>query len=260
MKTAIALLLAVVTVTLAQVSGRSGAGIHRHLMVGSVDIPHNHPTTPIMFENFEGSPYTLAGWDENLGSGGGTANADNTTNVLSGSQSLALVGVDDEPTYITNSISVSGTVYGYFQFKPLKFPSENVGGYRGVMSLRTAGGSTIFGISMYYLGVFHIFHGIQDGEGDLLDLDQTYHVWFSWTPDNGMGNSVGTLQYSTTKVRPTEGTGTITITSTVEMQDPELIMVGYNNGADEAIGTFGGSVSWIYDYLILDDEQIQNYP
>lgn len=241
-------------------SGARVSGFRNIAMAVLPIIPHNHPATPLLFENFEGSGYATAGWAEHLAGTGNSINEDNTTNVLSGSQSLALVGIADDPSFATNSFTASSTVYGYFQFQCLKYPNEIEDRFRQLLALQTASGTAVFRIRQADAGGLYIETG---GTSDValigaLTLGQTYHIWWSWTKDNG-SNSAATLSVSTDKNKPTSGDGFVSITGTQIATDASVIMLGYPNNSEEG-ANFYGSPSWIYDYLLLDDAEILSYP
>lgn len=224
--------------------------------------PHNHPASPLLFENFEGSGYALAGWSEYLDGTGVVLNEDNTTNVLSGSQSFAIapVGIPDGPHFSTNSFTASSAVYGYFQFKCLKYPNETEDRFRQIIALHTASGTAVFRIKQADTGSIYVETG---GTADValmgaLTIGQTYHIWWSWNKDNG-SNSAATIGISTDKNKPTSGDGFVSITGTQIATDASVIMLGYSNDTEEG-ASFYGSPSWIYDYVLLDDESIQSYP
>lgn len=253
------------TIVTNNASGSRVSGFRNLAMAVLPVTPHNHPASPLLFENFEGAGYSTAGWNEYIAGTGNSINEDNTTNVLSGSQSLAIVGISDDPSCITNSFSASSEVFGYFEFQCLKYPSEDGDAYRQVMRLETEDGTTLFHLLMFNTGTLYIQTGAAS-DGALagpLSLGQTYHVWWSWNKNNG-SNSEATIAYSTTKVKPTSGDTFVSITGSTIAEDATRIMVGYDNTSSELDltlgGLFNGAPSWIYDYLILDDVEIPSYP
>lgn len=263
----IAVLLLVLTVR-AQVSVTSIVGVGK---IGSgrygigAGAVHNHPESPLIFENFEGTGYLMAGWEEYLAGTGNSVDPDNATNVLSGSQSLAIVGISDDPSYITNSFTSASEVWGYMEFKVLKYPNEDGDAYRQMVRLEKEDGTTLFHLLMFNTGALYVQTG---GASDTLlagalSLNTTYYIWWYWNKSNG-SNSVATLAISTTKEKPTSGDNFVSITGTTIADNATRIMVGYDNTSSELDATLGGlfngSPSWIFDYVLLDDEEIQSYP
>lgn len=263
----IAVLLLVLTVR-AQVSVTSIVGVGKigsgRYGIGAGTI-HNHPETPLMFENFEGTGYLMAGWEEYLAGTGNSINPDNVTNVLSGSQSLAIVGISDDPSYITNSFTPSSELWGYMEFKVIKYPDEIEDTFRQVLRLETESGEQVFNIVSGVTGSLYIEAGGQANVPNVgaLALNTTYYIWWYWNKNDG-ANSQATLAISTTKVKPTSGDNFTSITGNPIASDAARIMIGYDNTSAEFDpnigGTFFGAPSWIYDYILIDDVEIQSYP
>lgn len=174
--------------------------------------PHNHPETPLLFENFEGTGYAIAGWGENFGSGG-TINKDYTTTVLSGSQSAIIDGPTDDVGYITNSFTAQSEAFAYFQFRITSMPADE-GDFISIFRLRDVDGNTVAKMQIDSSAFPRITTGANTAPVTAsISANVTYHCWLSWDKDNG-ANSVMTMALSTTPVQPTSGDWFVTATGT----------------------------------------------
>jgi len=256
MKTLLILLLSVLPLV-AQVTQTAtiGAGVRAPKTGTPAATPHNHPASALIFENFEGTGYATAGWGEVIG-GGGVVNEDYTTTVLDGSQSLFIDGPTDEVSYATNGFTAQATVYAYFQFRITSMPAtEN--SFLSIFRFRDVDGATVAKMQIDSSAFPRITTGANAvATGANISANTTYHCWLSWVKNNG-ANSVMTMALSTTKVQPTEGNWFVTATGTTVANDAQQVFLGYaNDGVDDS----GPEMSIIYDYVLIDDAAIQDYP
>lgn len=225
----------------------------------NVGVPHNHPASPLLFENFEGTGYATAGWGEDLSGSGGALDEDyatHSTNVLSGSQSLLITIPDDEHGYTTNSFTAKSQLWAYFQFKLLSFPvGEDE--FKSVLRFEDDSGNRLFKLQVTESGALRITTGSTSTPMPaVLNKDTAYHVWLSWNNDNGT-DSEATLAVSETKVQPTSGDYYVTTTGTSTATQASRVRLG--GGADLEDGPNAGA-SFIIDYLLIDDVAIPDYP
>lgn len=181
-------------------------------------------------ETFDVSGYDNAGWSVT-----GTVNADNTTNVLSGTQSLAIpTGAQN---YISRSVSGSPK-YFYFQWKPL-----TAGGYNYFLYSTDGPGINYSGEN----SALTWYHGAVSAGGTLaISNNVLYHIWIDWTPGTGVNGTLGAY-ISTNSTRP--GTADATI----------------SNGDGTAIGTAyygaqGSAFPMILDRIIMTTNSIGSNP
>lgn len=237
-------------VTFYATEGRISGGIPFN-----ADVPHNHPESALLFETFEGTGFSTAGWTAVTG-GGGTVDPDFTSTILDGSQSLEINGPTDEVAYATNSFSAQSVAYGYFIFKiTASSPVED--SWISLMRFRDADGATVFKLQTD--GNFlRITTGGQSATAlASISLNTTYYCWVSWAKNTG-SNSEATLAFSTSKVQPTSGDNTATVTngSTVA-NDASQIFLGY---ANDTVDDSGPEMTTLYDYVLIDDVAVPDYP
>lgn len=216
---------------------------------------HNHPITPLLFETFDAaSGYDLSGWGEVLN--GGTVDENYTSTVLSGTQSLFIDGAPDDPTYTTNGFAANGHVWIYFQCRVISAdvpPPE-----MSLVRLLDGGGATLMKVT-YDAGDFPNMRiygpsmALGYSPNGSITPGVTYHFWVEFNKNNG-ANAFVSLAFSTSPIRPTSGDNYVQGTEATSPTDVSVVMFG--SPTDEN----GSNGSRIYDYLLIDDEQIGNYP
>lgn len=253
MKSFVLLLLLVVT-TQAQVAGRFGLGIPIDFRTSTVT-PHYHPTSLLLFESFEGTGYSASGWTAVTG-GGGTVNPDFTSTILDGSQSLEINGPTDEVAYATNSFTAQSEVFVYFQFRITSMPATE-DAFLSIFRLRDVDGATVAKMQIDSSAFPRITTGATAASVTAsISANTTYYCWLSWNKDNG-ANSVMTIALSTTKVQPTSGDWFATATGTQVANNASQVFLGYaNDGVDDS----GPEMTFLVDYVLVDDVAIQDYP
>jgi hypothetical protein len=188
--------------------------------------------TYLLKEGFEGTGFENAGWTK-----GGTPNADYTSTVLDGTQSLNTVGAQ----YIVRPFSYGNSFSMYLRARwnawsdyhsILFWEDGNWGGAAGLWADDN---------------VFHITHGSKFAPGTTqINANVTYHVWIDWVRGSGTN---GTMQLfvSTTPVKPAVPEATVTS----------------GTGAPTArmyVGPFGSGPNVIFDNLLVDDAVIGSEP
>ena len=219
-------------------------------------VPHNHPSSLLLFETFEGTGYSTAGWGEVIG-GGGIVNEDYTSTVLDGSQSLFIDGPTDDSSYTTNSFTAQSTVYSYFQFRITDMPDDE-DSFLSIFRFRDSDGATVCKMQIDSTAFPRITTGGQASSTlASISADTTYHCWLYWAKNDG-GNSKATMAISTTKVQPTSGDYYVTVTTgTAVGNDASQVFLGY---ANDTVDDAGPEMSIIYDYVMIDDVAVPNYP
>lgn len=230
----------------------------RNLKVGSPEATttHNHPASALLFETFEGTGYATAGWTAVTG-GGGTVNPDFTSMILDGSQSLEINGPTDEVSYITNSFTAQSEVFAYFQFRITSMPATE-SQWLSLFRFRDVDGATVFKMQIDSTAFPRITTGGQSSSTLAnISANTTYHCWLSWNKDNG-ANSTATMAISTTKVQPTEGNYYVTVANGTQVaNNASQVFIGY---ANDTVDDSGPEMTFLVDYIIVDDVAISNYP
>jgi hypothetical protein len=209
----------------------------------------------LLYEDFENSSgYDLAGWAADVISPG-TVNPDNTTNVLYGTQSLAVNESHDDQTRVTNSFADSSHIWVSFR---LRIPNTPVAGTAGtIMSLKTAADSCQMRVRLNSDMELSIQPDCSTSyiTGFPLSLNATYIIWIEWNKDNG-ANSYASIAYSTIAgIRPTDSSSGQFIDGTgSQMSNVSLIQLGHSSAEN------GSEVDFIMDHLLIDDVQIGTYP
>lgn len=256
MRTLILILLAATLVDAsAQVEAKVGPGrsIRNPIRAGVNITPHNHPATPLLYEDFENpAGYDLAGWATDLNAPG-TINPDNTTNVLYGTQSLAVVEAEDDPTMVTNSFTASDHVFVAFRFKPTLLPDTTDS---TVFRLNDVDGNCQVRITVNSDSEIRVqiaCTGTAFQPATTLSIGTTYTIWLEYDNDNG-ANSYTSLGISTNGTRPTSGDGFIDGTGTSTATQVSHVQIGKTSAEASQHASF------ILDHLLIDDVQINDWP
>lgn len=214
---------------------------------------HNHPATPLLYEDFENpTGYDLAGWGEDIGPGG-IINEDYTATVLYGTQSLFVDTPNDDQTQTTNSFAANGRVWIAFRFRPTAIidPADST-----VIALTDAGNTCQMKFTLNNDGgTVKIFSDCSTGTptGFGMTTNTTYNVWIEYNKNNG-ANRFASIGFSTSGIRPTSGNNYAEHTSVITATDVSRIRIGHTTLE------VNQEVDFILDHLIIDDEQIVNYP
>lgn len=218
--------------------------------------PHNHPYSPLLFETFEGTGYLLAGWGENV-SGGGSINEDYTSVVLHGEQSLLIDGGTDDPSYSTNSFSAQGTVFAHYRFRITSAPGDE-DAFLSLFRFRDVDGATVMKMQVDSTMFPRITTGGQTASAlSPITANVTYYVWLSWRK-NDSGNSKSTLALSTGPIQPTSGDWYVSVSNgTTVANDASQVFLGY---ANDTVDDAGPEMSTVYDYVLIDDAAVPDYP
>lgn len=232
-----------------------GAGVRAPKTGTPAVTPHNHPASALIFENFEGTGYATAGWGEAIG-GGGTVNEDYTATVLDPVQSLYIDGPTDEVSYATNGFTAQSEVFAHFSFRITSMPATE-DAFLSIFRFRDVDGNTVAKMQISDSAFPRITTGAAASPAlASISVNTTYYCWLSWNKDNG-ANSVMTMAISTTKVQPTMGDWFVTATGTQVANDAQQVFLGY---ANDTVDDSGPEMSIIYDYVLVDDVAIQDYP
>lgn len=216
------------------------------LTIQGVHITTNQPSggggggaTYLLNENFEGAGYENAGWSTVQG----TINADNTTNVLAGSQSLA-VHANSIARY--GSYTANDQVWVYFLFKPLALRDwwaceilDSTDTAVCIFQFNAGGQVTI---------TDNAFHA--NTTVGTMTAGNTYHVWMRYQKGTG-ANAQMEIWFSTDGTKP--GTGDFTV------------LANNGNGTTQAskiqlMTEAGTAASFIFDKLRVDDVAIPSNP
>lgn len=229
--------------------GRTQPALSRHPRY------HNHPLTPLLYEEFDNpTGYDLPGWGEVVVAG--AVNEDYTATVLYGTQSLFVDGAGDDPTYTTNSFADTSRIWMAFRFRVIS--ATPVGsGPRSVLRLLNTNDTCLYRLN------------INDDEQELLgticetgnntsslvfQYNTTYTVWIEYNRDDG-ANSYTSLAISTSSIRPLPGSPSFVEATGVQLSNvPARIMIGSNNDDTQL------ELDYIIDHLLIDDEQIVDWP
>lgn len=211
---------------------------------------HNHPATPLLFEDFENpTGYDLAGWGENV-QGTGSIDEDYTATVLYGTQSLLLNKDTDNATYTTNSFAANGHVWVAFRFRLTATANATDS---EIFSLTDASDACQVKVTVNNDGDLKVWPqcgtAYQTGFG--LAINTTYTIWVEYNKDNG-ASSYASIGYSTGSVRPTSGDTFVDGTATSSVVNVSRIRIGDSSGGHEA--------DFIIDHVLIDDVQIESYP
>lgn len=247
-----AIIVAFMCHALAQIAATVGSGRNQAAPTRKPSY-HNHPATPLLFEDFEKAVgYDLAGWGENIGVPG-VIDEDYVTTVLYGTQSLLIDEANDDPTYTTNSFTASGHVWVAMIFRPTSIPN-------GIDStvLRLNDVNDVCQLRMTLNndgGTLKIWPqcGTPYATAFGMTINTTYYVWIEYNKNNG-ANSYASIGFSTTGVRPTGGGTFVEGTDVSSATDVSRIQLGHTAAEN------GQQVDFILDHLLVDDEQIVNYP
>jgi len=231
------------------------AGVRAPKIGLPIATPHNHPASPLIFENFEGTGYATAGWGEAIG-GGGTVNEDYTATALDPVQSLYIDGPTDEVSYATNGFTANSAPFAYIQFRIVSAPATE--DYLSIFRFRDVNGATVFKMQVDSSLFPRITTGGQSSSTlAAISTGVTYHCWLSWNKDNG-ANSVATMAISISKVQPTSGDNYVTVSNGTQVaNNAQQVFLGY---ANDTVDDSGPEMTIIYDYVLVDDVAIPDYP
>lgn len=236
-----------------QVAATAGVGKSIPYLTRQPQQPHNHPLTPLLYEDFENpSGYDLAGWGTDSVPPG-TVNPDNTTNVLYGTQSLAIVEAEDDPTMATNSFPANDRVFVAFRFQATLLPDTTDSTF---FRLNDASGNCQVRLTVNSDGEIRIqlaCTGSALQTATLIAIGTTYTVWMEYDNDNG-ANSYGSLAISTGGTRPTSGDGFVDLTGTQTATQVSHIQIGKTSAEASQ------HLSFVIDHVLVDDVQINDWP
>lgn len=228
--------------------GRTQPALSRHPRY------HNHPLTPLLFEDFENpTGYDLPGWTEVIVNG--AINEDYTATVLFGTQSLFVDQASDDPTYVTNSFAATSRVFLAFRFRVLS--ATDAAGPRSVIRLLAADNTCLYRLNINNdeQEIFGLICETSDSTQNLIfAYNTTYTVWIEYNRDNG-ANSYTSLAMSTSAIRPLPGSANFVEVAGVQLSTvPARIMIGSDNDDSQV------ELDFIVDHLLIDDEQINDWP
>lgn len=215
---------------------------------------HNHPQNPLLYEDFEnpvGFGYDLTGWGTNTTSPG-VVDANYTTNVLTGTQSLAVLMSSDEADFATNSFSASSHVWVFFKLRVLAISSPNDS---GIVSLYDSSGVCGLTLAMNNDGNNLRIKPNCNTAGQVgvaPDLNVTYNVWLEYNKDVG-GFAYANVAYSLGGVKPTSGSTFGEATAAGPGNDMSVLRIGTDNAVSQ-------DVDFVIDHVIVDNKPIGNYP
>lgn len=209
--------------------------------------PHNPPASPLFpIETFEGAGYVNAGWTEDGASP--TINEDYTATVLDGSQSLFVQpGAAGGIARIYKSITASGEVWAFFQFRPV----SSVGAMT-IFEFWDSGFAQIYVVTLNANNTLKVQQGATssgNSVGTMAD-GTTYNCWAHFKKGAG-GTGVADFAFSTTTTRPTSGDNFVSVAGS-NNADATRVVVG--------LDTVDAAESAIYDYVLVDDAQIGDNP
>jgi hypothetical protein len=214
---------------------------------------HNHPATPLLFEDFENpTGYDLAGWAEDIGPGG-VVNEDYTATVLYGTQSLFIDEPNDDQAYTTNSFAANDRVWMAFRFRPTNIPDT---ADTGVIRLTDSANACQFRFTLNSDGEPRVQFGCGGTAfqpSATMAVNTTYTVWIEYWNDNGP-NAYLSMAFSTGSVRPTSGSNFVEATGAQTATQVSRVLVG-RPGSEN-----GSEIDFIIDHLLIDDVQIESYP
>lgn len=258
MRTLFLIILLFAAQAIGQVASSVGTGKSQPSLIRKPQYPqppqqHNHPTSPLLYEDFENpSGYDLAGWGEDLFTPA-TINPDNTTNVLYGTQSLAIDESNDDQCYLTNSFTAQDHAWLSFLFRPMNAPDS---ADTGVIRFTDASENCQLKFTFNSDGEPRVQFGCTGPvyqPAATMSSGTTYQVWIEYHNDNG-ANSFVTMAFSTTGVRPTSGDNFVSATGVSTATQVSRVLIG-RPGSEN-----GSEIDFIMDHLLVDDEQIVDYP
>jgi hypothetical protein len=216
-------------------------------------IYHQHPKTPLLYEDFENpTGYDLAGWGEDVGPGG-VVNEDYTATVLYGTQSLLVDELEDDPVMTTNSFAPQDRVWVAVIFRAVSIPDTADSTF---LRLNDASGNCQIRLTLNNDGnemrAQFACAGLAYLVGNI-SVNTTYYIWMEYWNDNG-ANSYVTVSFSTSPVKPTSGPGFMEATGTATATQVSHVQLGHSSGEN------GQEVDFIIDHLLIDDEPILDYP
>lgn len=259
MKTLIVIITLALAVDLsAQVAAKVGPGksIPYPARVNPVVAQHNHPSSPLLYEDFENvTGYDLAGWVENIGPGG-VINEDYTATILYQTQSLRVLTANDDAVFTTNSFTAQDRVFMFFLYRPLDIPASSSG--KSIIRLADSTETCQMKLTINEDGQAFLYAacgGTPASPALFLTINTTYYIWIEYDNDNGV-NAYASIGISTTGVRPTTGDNFAEATATTTATQVSLVMIG--NTADE--NPIAADMDSVYDHLLVDDAQIGDWP
>jgi len=189
-------------------------------------------------QNFEGTGYDNA----ETWTGGTGVNADYTTTVLRGSQSLQM----SAGALIAPTIVASGTVYGHFMFR---CSDATPAGTRTIVRLENSVPAELAEIHIRTTGYIRGEHGSvygTDAANQLAD-NTTYHFWFHYSKGTGL-NGVLEIWQGTTADRAS-ATKIVNVTTGTSTGDVVYLYM-YGNTTE----------SMVFDQIILDETAFLTVP
>lgn len=242
-----------------QVAAKRGPGrsIPYPARINPVVAQHNHPESPLLYEDFENATgYDLAGWGENIAGIGGIVNEDYTSTVLYQTQSLRVSTTTDDTVVTTNSFTAQDRVFVSFLFRPLDVPASSTG--KSIIRLANASESCQMKLTINEDGQLFVYANCTGTPASpvlFLSLNTTYYIWIEYDNDNG-ANAIASVGISTTGIRPTSGDNFAQATAATTATQVSRVVIG-NPGDENAINADMDSV---YDHLLIDDVQIGDFP
>lgn len=239
---------------MAQVAALVGSGKSQPALIRK-PIYHNHPLTPLLYEDFENPDaygYDLVGWAGEV-IVPGVINPNYTATVLFGNQSLLLDEANDDPVYTTNSFTATDHIWTAFMFRPTNIPDS---ADTSVIRFTAANDACQFRFTLNSDGEPRVQFGCSGsafGTTATMAVNTTYIVWIEYDNDNG-ANAVLTLAFSTNGIRPTSGDNFVTATGAQTATQASRVMIG-RPGSEN-----GSEIDFIIDHLLVDDVQINDWP
>lgn len=219
-------------------------------------VQHNHPASPLLYEDFENATgYDLAGWGENVGPGG-VINEDYTATVLYQTQSLRVSTANDDAVFTTNSFTAQDRVFVFFLYRPLDIPASSSG--KSIIRLTDSTENCQTKLTINEDGQTFLYAacgGTPASPALFLTINTTYYIWIEYDNDNGV-NAYASIGISTTGVRPTTGDNFAEATATTTATQVSRVLIG--NTADE--NPIAADMDSVYDHLLVDDAQIGDWP
>lgn len=208
------------------------------------DYPQNYV---FLRETFDAVGFDNTGWTK--GGVSGTADEDYTGVVLDGTQSLRIVTAGGGRD-IRRSIPPIGNIFVFFKLRvvtpgtALKTLLQLDGSAAAQALLEYNGGTGVLRVSCGAANATTV---------GTLTVGTTYNVWFEYNKNNGT-NRICNVGFSTGGVRPVSGNNFAQASTTSVATNVDTFYAGCVGG------TFGGDVEFLFDYLLIDHNQIPDNP